>query len=146
MKADAVVQVYAGQGTISFPQGGRIQSRFELTEYATGKRRLRCTGEFPQASYRGWEHLVHQYRLDASLPRRKAEATGLVQSYSGFTVDNQPITITQMLLIDADAQGVTQGNLRLRMDFDCTDAEIQGITLYQVPEEEAEPEAADDVA
>jgi hypothetical protein len=126
-KADPVVRVYAGQGTIRFPQGGRIASHFELTEYTTGKRRLRCTGVFPQASYRGWEHLVHQYRIDGSLSRHKAEATGRVQSYAGRTTDNQEIHISPMLLIDADAQGVTQGTLHLRMDFDCTTAQIAGL-------------------
>jgi hypothetical protein len=83
--------------------------------------------------------------VDAGLSRHKAEATGRVQSYAGFTVDNQPITITQMLLVDADAQGVTQGSLRLRMDFDCTDADIQGIVLYQPPADATAPETPADL-
>src|SRR4051794_14604159 len=104
-KPDEIVKIYSGRGEIIFPRGGRIQCHFALTEYATGQRRLVCTGVFTQASYRGWEHLVHQYRVDSKLAREKARQHGLLERYEGRTEDDRQLIITDMVLIGADAQG-----------------------------------------
>jgi hypothetical protein len=123
-KQRAIVQTYSGWGLITFPQGGRIRSPFVLTAYATGPARLTCAGPFPQASYRGWEQLVHHYRLSPSLSREKARNSGFMEQFAGRTADNQQLTITRMFLVDADAHGVAGDTLHLRMQFDCEDAEL----------------------
>jgi hypothetical protein len=126
MKSDEIVTTYSGRGEITFPQGGRIQCHFALTEYATGQRRLVCTGLFTQASYRGWEQLVHQYRVDPKLARAKARQRGLLERYEGRTEDDRHLIITEMVLIAAEAHGVGigTGNLRLQMQFDCEDVRL----------------------
>jgi hypothetical protein len=124
-----IVRTATGHGAIAFPGGGRIQSRFTLTEYTEGPAILTCEGVFTQASYRGWEQLVHQYRLGPGLPRRKAQEGGLVESFTGHTTAEQPLHIPQMLLISAEAWGVDGNSLRLQMEFDCLD--------WHVPPEKA---------
>jgi hypothetical protein len=121
-----IVKKYMGRGEITFPLGGRIQSHFELTEFSTGKRVLTCEGRFTQASYPGWERLVHQYRLDGRLPLATAQKRGLVEEFAGRTEDNQHLHITQMVLIAAQATGVAllNKNLTLQMQFDCQDASL----------------------
>ena len=118
-KKREIVQTYSGWGLITFPHGGRIRSHFVLTAYATGEHRLTCAGRFPQASYRGWEQLVHKYRLSPSLPREQARKGGFMESFEGRTADNQQLTITQMFLVEADARGVDGDHLHLQMQFDC---------------------------
>jgi hypothetical protein len=125
-KPDEIVTTHCGRGEITFPQGGRIQCHFALTEYVTGQRRLVCTGVFTQASYRGWEQLVHQYRVDSKSAREKARQQGLLERYEGRTEDNRQLIITHMVLIAAEAHGVGigTGTLRLQMQFDCEDVRL----------------------
>ena len=123
-KQRAIVQTYSGWGLITFPHGGRIRSHFVLTAYAIGEHRLTCAGRFPQASYRGWEQLVHQYRLSPSLPREKARSSGFMEQFAGRTADNRQLTVTQMFLVDAEARGVAGDTLHLCMQFDCEDADL----------------------
>ena len=52
-----IVQTYHGQGEITFPRGGRIQSRVTLTHYTNGRYLLACAGRFAPASYPAWEQL-----------------------------------------------------------------------------------------
>ena len=122
---EVVVQSTAGSGEIRFPAGGRIRSRFTLTESATGQHRLLCTGTFPQASYRGWEQLVHQYRVGPGRSQVQAEQLGLVESFAGRTEDTRALSIPQMVLLRADARGLDQGTLRLYMEFDCRDVRLE---------------------
>ncbi len=121
-----IVKTYTGRGEITFPRGGRIQSYFKLTEYSTGKYLLTCEGQFSQASYPGWERLIHQYRLDPRLPLEKAHQNGLVEQFTGRTEDNQQLTIRQMVLIAAQARGLAlfKSNLTLQMQFDCQDTSL----------------------
>ncbi len=121
-KQREIVQTYSGWGLITFPHGGRIRTHFVLTEYATGQYRLTCAGRFPPVSYRGWEQLVHQYRLSPSLPREKALKSGFIERFTGHTADNRQLTITQMFLVDAEARGLGGDKLHLQMHFDCEDA------------------------
>ena len=121
-----IVQLTAGRGEIIFPRGARIQCHFKLTEYATGAPRLTCTGLFTQASYRGWEQLVHQYRLETRLPVAQAREKGPVESFTGRLEDDRPLILGQMVLIGAEARGLTvhNQNLLLQMVFDCQDVHI----------------------
>ena len=125
-KLDEIVKIHSGRGEITFPRGGRIQCHFALTEYATGQRRLVCKGVFTQASYRGWEQLIHHYRVDPKLAREKARQRGLIETYEGRTEDDRQLIITDMVLIGAEAHGVGigAGNLRLQMQFDCEDVSL----------------------
>ena len=121
-----IVQTYHGQGEITFPRGGRIQSRVTLTHYTNGRYLLACAGRFAPASYPAWEQLVHQYRLETRLPLAQAREKGPVESFTGRLEDDRPLILGQMVLIGAEARGLTvhNQNLLLQMVFDCQDVHI----------------------
>jgi hypothetical protein len=121
-----IAQTDRGQGEITFPRGGRIQSRVTLTHYTSGRTLLTCEGRFTPESYPAWERLVHQYRLDGRMTFATARQTGQVEHFAGRLEDDRPLTIGQMVLISAQAQGLAfaHQNLLLQMVFDCQEAHL----------------------
>jgi hypothetical protein len=122
-----IVRTSSGRGEITFPHGGRIQCTFTLTEYVTGKGILACTGEFTQASYRPWVQLVHRYRIESRHPLADAQQQGLTVSFRGQTAENQPVSLSQMVLIRAEASGVAllHKNVTLQMFFEYQDPALE---------------------
>ena len=121
-----IAQTDRGQGEITFPRGGRIQSRATLTRYTTGRTLLTCEGRFTPESYPAWERLVHQYRVEGDLTRAKAVQTGQVARFAGRLEDERVLTIGQMVLISAQAEGLAfaHQNLLLQMVFECQDTHL----------------------
>jgi hypothetical protein len=117
-----VVQTLKGRGEITFPLGARIQSYFELTEFATGKRLLICTGRFTKASYNTWERLVSQYQMDPS--KAGAPKGQPTERFEGRTDDERPLTIARMFLTGTQVSDIGQNNLTLQMQFDCQDVTL----------------------
>ena len=117
-----IVQSCKGKGEVTFPLGGRIQSYFEMTEYATGKRVLICTGRFTKTAYASWERLVSQYQVDPS------KATGsknqLAERFEGQTDDSRKLSIHRMFLVGTQVSDIGTNNLTLQMQFDCQDATL----------------------
>lgn len=122
----AIAQTYRAQGEIVFPGGGRIQSRAILTHYITGRYLLACEGRFAPETYPAWEQLVHQYRVDPRRSLETARRSGCVERFVGRLDDDRPLTLNQMVLITAQAQGLTlyKQNLLLQMVFDCQDVRL----------------------
>ena len=121
-----IAQTYRGQGEITFPRGGRIQSRVTLTRYTSGRTLLTCEGRFTPESYPAWEQLVHQYRMDGRLTPARAQQTGQVERFAGRLEDDRPLTVAQMVLISAQAEGLAfaHQNVLLQMVFDCQDVQF----------------------
>jgi hypothetical protein len=121
-----IAHTYRGQGQITFPRGGRIQSRVTLTHYTSGRALLTCEGRFTPESYPAWEQLVHQYRVDERLTPARAQQTGQVERFAGRLEDNRTLTIERMVLISAQAQGLAfaHQNVLLQMVFDCPDVQV----------------------
>ncbi len=121
-----IARTERGQGEITFPRGGRIRTRATLTHYTNGRTLLTREGRFTPESYPAWEQLVHQYRVDGRLTPARAVQTGQVASFAGRLDDDRPLTIGQMVLITAEAQGLAfaHQNLLLQMVFDCQDTHL----------------------
>jgi hypothetical protein len=117
-----IVQIYKGKGEITFPLGGRIQSYFEMAEYATGKRLLTCTGRFTKTAYASWERLVSQYQVD---PSKSAGQKGqLAERFEGQTEDRRQVSIKRMFLTGTQVSDIGTNNLTLQMQFDCQDVTL----------------------
>ena len=117
-----IVQTYVGQGEITFPRGGRLQSDFELVHYRQGKWVLTCTGRFARTAYPQWARLVQEYKVD---PWRPApEQRWLAARYAGRTQDQRLVTIQQLYLVAADASGEGEKTLTLQMQFDCHEVSL----------------------
>jgi hypothetical protein len=112
-----IVQTYVGQGEITFPRGGRIQSDFQLVHYREGKWLLTCTGRFARTAYPQWARLVQEYKVDPWRPA--SEQRWLAARYAGRTKDQQLLTIPQLYLLEAEASGEGEKTLTLQMQFDC---------------------------
>lgn len=119
---DEIVKTYTGQGQITFPRGGRIQSNFLMTEYASGKRLLTCSGRFAKAGYAGWEQLVSHYQVEPRIPTVKQ--AWRAERYEGRTEQNEQLTIEQMFLVNSRVSEVLTENLTLEMQFECQDASL----------------------
>jgi hypothetical protein len=104
---------------------GRVSAR-ALTRYTSGRTLLACEGRFTPESSPAWERLVHQYRLDGGMTLAKALQTGQVECFAGRLEDDRVLTIGQMVLISAQAQGLAfaHQNLLLQMVFDCQDTHL----------------------
>ena len=122
----AIAQTHAGQGLITFPRGGRIKTACTLYEHEAGAYRLACEGQFSQASYTGWEQLVHEYRMESPATVARAHAGGQVERFAGRLDDGRELTVGRMVLIAAQASGVGQVDrpATLTMQFDCRDVRI----------------------
>jgi hypothetical protein len=117
-----IVQTYVGQGQITFPRGGRLQSDFQLVHYQQGRWLLTCTGRFVRTAYPQWMRLVQDYKVD---PRQPASQQGwLAARYAGRTQEQQLLTIQKLYLLEAEARGEGEKTLTLQMQFDC-----EGVSL-----------------
>src|SRR5690242_20761108 len=117
-----IVQTYVGQGEITFPRGGRLQSDFQLVHYRQGRWVLTCSGRFARTAYPQWTRLVQAYQVD---PRRPAREQGwLAARYAGRTQDNRLLTIQQLYLLEADASGAGEKTVTLQMQFDCQEVSL----------------------
>src|SRR4051794_25771249 len=92
-----VVQTVKGRGEITFPLGARIQTLFELNEFAGGKRRLTCTGRFAKTAYATWERLVSQYQVDSG--KAATQKGQPAERFEGQTDDGRQLSIKRMFLV-----------------------------------------------